>query len=907
MIERVGSFEVLRELGRGGMGVVYLARDTRLDRQVAIKALPVELASDPARLERFEREAKTRASLNHPNLAGIYGVEEQDGARYLVLEYVEGESLADRLDRGPLPVDEALEYAVQIAAGVEAAHEAGVVHRDLKPANVMITPDGQAKVLDFGLARTDEGASSTGSLDSPTLTTPQPQHSPTIAGAILGTAAYMSPEQARGRRVDKRTDIWSFGVVVYEMLVGASPFHGETATDSIGAVLHKDLDLDLLPKQTPSNVRRVLERCLVRDRGMRYRDIGDVRVELTSDEDPVPLAAAHGSPGGFARLMVASGWLIAAAALVAIGVLLTQPGATPMPVHASVLAPDGFRVQQATVSPDGRRLVIVGDVFDSGREDSSFRDTAFVRELATNEMTRIEGVFDPFYASFSPDGRWLLLAANSNAGELPQLYRLPSDLSAPPALIANIGESSWVAGRSWFSWTPDSEIAVYDRSPPSLVILSAGTGEEIRRVPISGVVIDPVFSSFQGPFGAHWVALGDPIVGPGGYREDVLLIDLRTGFATRSITNASNPVLIGDDRVLFSRGSQILESRFDPETLRPVGTIRPVHDGLATESSWQNGWFNLSDNGVLVHRPGGVRGTKRTIVRVGLDFGESPWSPEQRSFQTGVQLSPDGQRIAVTVSSATGQFEIWVSESERRRFRRLLADPRFDYHNAQFTPDGDSIIATRDQIGVDADVLIVKVPFDGTAEPEVIYSSAGGIFPMGVSPDGNWILAMTRPPAGTRQTIEIPMDGSGDPRVLQGVHATANSIKYAPAGIPLITYISSESGQRQMYVREYTDGRLGPEIPVSDEDVYAVGWHDWTEDTAVLSYLRSDRTVHTRTVSTDGLIRIGPSVASMNDGSIYLDVGIAAGVGGAAIKRGEDEGPITDVTVVTEWLSSLDD
>jgi len=222
-LTQIGPYTITRELGRGGMGVVYLGRDTRLDRDVAIKALPEHLAQDPERLARFEREAKTLASLNHPNVAGIHGVEEHEGARYLVLEYVEGETLADRLDRGPLPVEDAIEIAVQIAAGVEAAHEAGVIHRDLKPGNVIVTPEGKAKVLDFGLARSEEtSSSSSGALsESPTLTSPAIQHSPTMPGVILGTAAYMSPEQARGRRVDKLTDSWSFWVVLYERLVGA--------------------------------------------------------------------------------------------------------------------------------------------------------------------------------------------------------------------------------------------------------------------------------------------------------------------------------------------------------------------------------------------------------------------------------------------------------------------------------------------------------------------------------------------------------------------------------------------------------------------------------------------------------------------------------------------------------------
>ncbi len=281
MQQSIGPYNIQEEIGRGGMGVVYLARDTRLNRDVAIKALPDHLATDPVRLERFEREARTLAGLSHPNVAGIYGIEEQDGAKYLVLEFVDGETIADRLDRGPLPIDEAIELAVQIAAGVEAAHEAGIIHRDLKPANIKINADGQVKVLDFGLARADErGQSSSGGLDSPTMTTHQPQHSPTIEGAILGTAAYMSPEQARGRRVDKRTDIWSFGVVVFEMLVGASPFHGETASDSIGAVLHKDFNLDQIPAKTPASVRKLIRRCLERNKTQRLQSIGDARVEL---------------------------------------------------------------------------------------------------------------------------------------------------------------------------------------------------------------------------------------------------------------------------------------------------------------------------------------------------------------------------------------------------------------------------------------------------------------------------------------------------------------------------------------------------------------------------------------------------------------------------------------------------
>jgi eukaryotic-like serine/threonine-protein kinase len=297
----VGSYQILSAIGAGGMGEVYRARDARLDRDVAVKVLPDLFSSDADRLARFEREARTLASLNHPNVAGIHGIEEHGGRRYLILEYVAGETLADRLDRGPLPFDEALDIAVQIARGIEAAHEAGVIHRDLKPGNVVVTPEGQAKVLDFGLARMEETSSSGAAVgEMPTLTSPA-RHSPTVAGVILGTAAYMSPEQARGRRVDRRTDIWSFGVVLLEMLTGANPFAGETVSDSIGAILHKEADVTRLAPDTPPMVRHVLRRCLARDRDQRYRDIGDARLDLL---DAGAAAAPPAARRSLAPLMV---------------------------------------------------------------------------------------------------------------------------------------------------------------------------------------------------------------------------------------------------------------------------------------------------------------------------------------------------------------------------------------------------------------------------------------------------------------------------------------------------------------------------------------------------------------------------------------------------------------------------
>ncbi|HZI89085.1 MAG TPA: serine/threonine-protein kinase, partial [Candidatus Polarisedimenticolia bacterium] len=286
----IGPYKIDREIGRGGMGVIFLAHDTRLGRTVALKALPDDVASDPDRLQRFEREARVLASLSHPNIAAIYGLEEADHRKYLALEHVEGETLADRIARGALPLPEALDLCIQIAQGMEAAHDAGIVHRDLKPANVMVTHQDQVKILDFGLAKgrvvTDESglAKSPAMIDSPTLSSPTLAHSPTfmgtIPGIILGTAAYLSPEQARGKVVDRRTDIWSFGCVLYECLTGHLAFQGETVSDTIAKILERPMDWSALPKATPPRLRELLERCLERDPKRRLRDIGDARITL---------------------------------------------------------------------------------------------------------------------------------------------------------------------------------------------------------------------------------------------------------------------------------------------------------------------------------------------------------------------------------------------------------------------------------------------------------------------------------------------------------------------------------------------------------------------------------------------------------------------------------------------------
>ena len=398
-LTQVGPYRIERELGRGGMGEVYLATDTRLDRKVAIKALPAHLATDSDRLARFQREAKVLASLNHPGIAAIYGLEEASGHQYLILEFVEGETLADQLKRGAIPVDDALRLAKQIAEAVEAAHEKGVIHRDLKPGNVMVNGEGTVKVLDFGLARTAEGAPSTtdaATADSPTVTSPAPVHSPTIPGAIMGTAGYMSPEQARGKPVDKRSDIFSFGCVLYEMLTGAQPFAGETVTDSLGAILHREANGALLPPGTPPRVRELLSHCLAKDRKSRLRDIGDARLALDlAITEPKELAQAAHDPRPWWR----SPAVLASAALLALAMVITLLGRKPVPgakqserlvIRSTLALPKGMTLldslRAVAVSPDGRQVVL-----SLTAKEGASPPSLFLRDLSRLEFRALAG------------------------------------------------------------------------------------------------------------------------------------------------------------------------------------------------------------------------------------------------------------------------------------------------------------------------------------------------------------------------------------------------------------------------------------------------------------------------------------------------------------------------------------
>ena len=718
--QNIGPYGVEAEIGRGGMGVVYRAVDNRLGRTVAIKALPEDLAEDPERLGRFEREARTMAALNHPNVAGIHGVEEHEGRKYLILEYVDGETLAERLDRGPLALDEALDVCAQIAAGIDAAHEAGIIHRDLKPANVKLTLDGKVKVLDFGLAKAAE--TQTSSVDvtqTPTITGIVTPQTPTLAGVILGTAPYMSPEQARGRPVDRRSDIWSFGVVLYECLTGISPFAGETVSDSIAAILQNNADLDRLPPAAPPPLRRVVRRCLERDRDRRFRDIGDVRLELLEvregghDEAPAP----HRVPG--------RSWWVALAALLVAAVALTawmgtRPSETPVRLVADIVPQDpgteiSVRSGPPAVSPDGSRLAFA---VERGSEMS-----LIVRDLGTGAESSVamgEEISGPFW---SPDSRSLGFFESGRMLILSPGGARPEPVPGVTVQTRRISSAAWAADGT---------------------IVYAHVLEGLMRVrPFESdpeLLLDP----YPDRFGDR---VGFPSFLPDGRRflfeifesesegtSGVFLGSLDSAEFSAVLPLASNAVYSPSGWLIFLRTGNLQAQRFDASVGRVEGKPIVIANDVRPVSWPPHGLFAVSSVGRIVYVRGSEAASESEFVWVDRASGEmtpvgvegSLWNPS---------LSPDGRFLAFDSTTRETQGDIWVRDLARGFDTQLTRDPRNESQPV-WLPDGSAVIFFR---GND----LYRIAVDGNSEAEFLYHSEESISPWVVTPDGGTLLFQT--------------------------------------------------------------------------------------------------------------------------------------------------------------------
>lgn len=844
----IGPYQIERELGRGGMGEVYLARDSRLDRAVAIKGLPAHLSQDADRLSRFQREAKVLASLSHPGIGAIYGLEEAGGSQYLILEYVDGDTLADRLSAGPIPVGEALMLAKQVAEALEAAHEKGVVHRDLKPGNVMVTGEGVVKVLDFGLARTAEGAGSSAVLgvpDSPTM----PVASPTIPGAIMGTAGYMSPEQARGKAVDKRSDIFSFGCVLYEMLTGAGPFPGETVTDSLGAILHREPGWTLLPASTPARVRDLLMHCLTKDRRNRLHDIGDARLALEraiggQEWLSTGTRASSGSRGLRAALLALGGIaLLAGGALVGRGLAGRAAPAPRQTFHVSTSVPTKPAFDTLSgIAPDAR-FVVYRAWPDLEADSLQPGGVLVIRRLDRDEVKVVNGTEGAWAAALSPDGRSVAFcAAKDRAGTKFSLRKLALVDGQPVGSPETLCE---LPAGGYFSlcWSSDREIVLATGWQQSILAVPAAGGEprEVVRVDKTKEIenwgeLSPLVPG-KSILATRWTLVGDVI------KERVEVVDLVTGVRTPLLTGAGSAKLVGSDIVVARRTQgPLIAARVD------LGTLQIVGEPVTVLSGGLRSVFQISANGTLARTTMSSDVSSRRLAWVDDQGQQQPIAAPPRAYGS-VAFSPDGGRLLTSMDSlddAELQTQMWVYDLARRTFGRIEApEPVLD--TGCWSPDGQRIAygtITNDA----ASVWVHRT--DGSGGPVRVYSDRGGqtlLIPMAWSPDGKVLgvvdVDLTKNTTDLIMLEERPGEATWAMHAYLGTSASEEGPRFSPDG-KWVSFTTDESGQREIYVQRFGGAGAGAEdarssrTQISSGAAFGNAW--WSRDGKEIRYFDND-------------------------------------------------------------------
>ncbi len=855
--DRLGPYEILAPIGAGGMGEVYLGRDTRLGREVAIKVSAQEFS------ERFEREASAIAALNHPNICHLYDV----GPNYLVMELVEGES-----PKGPLPLEEALRIAHQIAAALEAAHEKGIVHRDLKPGNIKITPDGTVKVLDFGLAK--QTGLAIQSRDSDGAVTP---NSPTFtmgmteAGMILGTAAYMSPEQARGKPVDKRADIWAFGVVFYELLTGQRLFQGEDLTETLASVVKEQPNLD----QAPVEVRRLLRKCLEKDPKKRLRDIGDAW-ELLEDREP---AIAAPSRSRFGRLP----WIVAGIFAVIAGISLwgwLRP-APPEPravVRLTATLPIVTNIPGAlAMSRDGSRLAFVGGP----------QRQIYVRMLDQLEARPISGTEGAGFLCFSPDGQWISYADLS--GQPNKLKKIA--LAGGPAQV--LADAIQTTGPPTQDWGVDDNI-LFSSNGVLMRIPEAGGTPQTLATP------DPkknelFYFSPQLLPGGKQVLLSIARSGGG----EVAALNLQTGEKKILVENvlASGryvPTRPGSSQghiVYCSRTGSLMAAALDASRMEVKGSPIPVLDGV--QGGYRNSPFALwgiSDSGTLAYVAGGPgAGSAFTLVWVDRTGVEQP-VPAPPRFYTFVRLSPEAQRLALAV---LGQgLQLWVYDLARGTLRNLTSEGSGGY--AIWTPDGKRLI-----FSPSSGTSVVSTPADASDAPSILTSENSRVIPTSVSPDGKLVIGYNS--TGGLWVMPLPEGSSGGAKLQSFLDSRSQKVDpaFSPDG-HWVAYRSDETGNREIYVAPYPGP--GGKFLISTEGGASPRWsHDGRE-----LFYRNGGKMMAVDVQTSPMFRAGTpkmlfqgnyanSYDVAPDGKRFLMIKPPAAL----------QAPTDQVTVVLNWFEEL--
>jgi Tol biopolymer transport system component len=889
----LAHYRITAAIGAGGMGEVYRAADTKLGRDVAIKVLPAEVAQDPERLARFEREAKLLASLNHPNIAAIYGLEEADGKPFLALELVEGEDLKERLARGAIPINEALEIAEQIAEALEEAHSKGIVHRDLKPANVKVTPEGKVKVLDFGLAKAwggdaGSGASSIDLSQSPTLA-----RTGTLAGVILGTAAYMSPEQASGKSVDKRADIWSFGVVLFEMLSGRAPFAGETPSEVMAAVIKEEPAWDRLPAGCPPTITRLIRRCLRKKPRERLQDVGDARLEIQEQLAGTTVEAAI-SPGDIdergraeRRSRSRERWIWAAALVVVAGLasflahrLSTLAPAPGRAAHFVLDTPEGLSAPDwgaPAISPDGSQVVFAA----SGSDGRARLWTRPLDAPGVRPMAGTEGASSPFW---SPDGRSLAFFAE---GEIRNLSLATGTVQT----IGTLPQAATVGG----TWGQDG----------TLLFSTGGAGARIYAVPAGGGEVRPLTThdTSRGEIG-HWWPQFLPdgrrflfVVGSSDEETGLYVASLDQPDGRRRIQpGLARTLYAAPGYLLFVRDGTLLARPFDAARVNLTGKPATVTQSVAAwtvNPGW--GWFSASASGTLAYLEGQAtrafeltwfdrKGTKLGTVGKPRPYGQ-------------IALSPDGKRVAAELADG-GASDIWTIDVARGVATRQTFDAASN-RDPVWSPDGRELAFRSSREG---SPRLYRKAVQGNAPASPLGRGLSNVYSEFWSAPAKGILYVT----GSENSHAfglVPSDGHAEPVTILKTKFEIDEPQTSPDG-RWLAYDSLESGRWEVYVEPFR--AEGERVRVSTE---GGGQPRWRSDGREIFYVSPDgRLMAVDVRATGDHVEVGLPKALLAgvDSDPTADHYAATADGQrflVPVPVGEDAG--TRIHVVTNWTSLL--
>jgi serine/threonine protein kinase len=832
-IEMIGKtlvhYEISAEIGKGGMGEVYQAKDTKLGRDVAIKVLPEEFALDKDRVARFQREAKLLASLNHPNIAAIYGLEESEGIHFLVMELIEGDTLRDRIKSGPIPVEEALKLALQMAEALEAAHEKGVIHRDLKPANIKVTPDGKVKILDFGLAKAYVGDQGNVNLaDSPTISAAATQQ-----GVILGTAAYMSPEQARGKPVDRRADIWAFGVVLFEMLTGKSLFSGEDVTSTVARVLEREPDFSTLPTNLHSRIRFMLERCLKKDRKDRYSAISDARVDIQSVfSDPKGIFAQPGETSELPQKQRAIlPWVTVTAiiCLIIAGVAVWMLKPVPPPEPKQVVRFDyelsavrqftRYTMPNLAVSPDGNKSVFCT------------KEGLYLRFVDSLDARLIPGTdinsYQPF---FSPDSQSIAYFSGSDR----KLKKVNIN-GVAPIVLCDTSDTSIMSGDGY--WHTDNTILYADTIKGIMRVSADGGIPEVLVKVDTSKIIDEGF-----------------LVAPQMLPDGKTLLFTKTTqngsisqILLHSFESGEQKVLINDGRaarylptghivytLLNSNIRNLLSVSFDLDRLEVTGGAVSILEDVREAAFSENGTLVYVPQAAGVPGSAGPTSSDNVLVWVDRQGREEPLGSLPDAYRN-VKISPDGTRVALIIERENA--DIWIWDIPHSTPTKLTFD-KAAVANPIWTPDSKKIVFTIGSTGGLGGVYWKSA--DGIGEPELLAAKPDGwTVPWSFSRDGKIcaVYEVSLSPLNIDVGM-ILMEGDREIKALLQEKHFENQPQISPNG-RFLAYVSNESGKEEIYVRSF------PDVNEGRWQVSSSGGHSplWSPDGRALFYRSGDATM----------------------------------------------------------------